>query len=133
MRFGIIALTLVCACTSSGRSPRALMPAPKVFSLALASTSSGWAARCDTGCRWREAAFTCRIACDAIVDANGLRTAQAPSVEPVAFSFRVARADSGARAEASTGTAWRALSWSCDNTPCRVRITDHGVQVPAQF
>ena len=130
MRVTLAALIVVSACASAVHQRAPVVPEPAAFSLALQATPLGWAARCDTGCRWHEAAFECPTACNAVVDAYGLRTVQSPTVGKSAFSFRVERTADGARAESDVGTAWRSLSWSCGADRCRARITGYGVDAP---
>lgn len=44
---------------------------PHPFSLVLESTAYGWAASCDSGCRWRHLGLSCNGACGVItIDAN---------------------------------------------------------------
>lgn len=100
---------------------------PADFSLVLESTPTGWAARCDSGCRWHELSFSCEGACGAIVDGNGLVTAVTPRFDSSAFRFRVERTGAEVRATARTGTAWRTLSWGCTTDRCRARVDAYGV------
>jgi hypothetical protein len=101
--------------------------APATFSLVLESKPGGWAARCDSGCRWREVSFSCERACGAIVDANGLVTLATADLDPSSFRFIVERGDGVVRATARNGTAWDNLTWSCTTDPCRVRVDAYGV------
>jgi len=118
-----VALILV-----GGSATPSKTPPPAVFSLILESTSNAWAARCDSGCRWRTLSFRCRQACGAaVVDANGVVTVAAPRPEPTAFGFIAQRTGAGVRARARTGTVWQTLSWGCTLDPCRARVDAYGV------
>jgi hypothetical protein len=100
---------------------------PAVFSIVLESTPTGWAARCDTGCRWHEAAFGCGWACGAVVDANGLVTLATPRPASTPFMFIVEKKSGGVWADSRRGTSWEKLSWSCESGSCRVRLDASGV------
>ena len=100
---------------------------PAAFSLVLESTATGWAARCDSGCRWQRLSFTCERACAAIVDANGVRAVTVAVEEDAAFRFRVERTQRGIQATSTAGTAWRTLTWHCANQSCRARVDGLGV------
>jgi hypothetical protein len=100
---------------------------PSAFSLVLESTANGWAARCDTGCRWQRLSFGCERACRAVVDANGVATVATPYLDSAAFRFIVERTDHGVRATSRAGTAWQALTWKCQLDPCRARVNTYGV------
>ena len=102
-------------------------PAPANFSLTLESTPNGWAARCDTGCAWRDVSFRCEVACGAVVDANGLVTLATGDLRPSPFRFIVERTGREIRATSSSGAAWDKLTWSCTSDPCRVRVDSYGV------
>jgi len=117
-----VALILV-----SGGAATPKTAAPTAFSLVLESAANGWAARCDSGCRWHELSFNCRQACGAIIDANGVVTLATPRPESAPFQFTVERSAAGVRATARTGTAWQTLSWDCALDPCRARVDTYGV------
>lgn len=101
------------------------------FSITLEATPHGWAAHCDSGCRWRglSLAFECATACPAIVDANGLVTTLTPRPDSTDFAFTVERTAEGVHARSRVGAAWTDLSWGCQMTPCRVQIDAMGVRV----
>ena len=126
MKTFIAGLALLAGCASMGRTHSEKQTAAS-FSVVLQPTAAGWAARCDSGCRWREASFECRTACGAIVDQNGLVTTLTPRPEPTAFSFQVERTSTGARAQSRLGTAWKTLSWDCQSAACGARIDAAGV------
>ncbi|HEV8446393.1 MAG TPA: hypothetical protein VGQ44_06225 [Gemmatimonadaceae bacterium] len=112
-------------------SAAATTRAPAAFSLVLESTPTGWAARCDSGCRWHELSFNCERACGAIVDANGVVTLATPQLDQAAFRFIVERTAAEVRATARTGTAWKTLSWGCQLDRCRARVDGYGVSLIA--
>ena len=125
MRELIATLTVLAGLSLAPRSNQVW--APVGFSIVLETTPNGWAAHCDSGCRWREASFACPGPCGAIIDANGLVTTISPRPEPTPFSFRVEHLGNGARAESRNGTLWKTLSWDCPTAPCRVRVDGAGV------
>lgn len=101
------------------------------FAVEVETLPNGWAARCDSGCNWRELAFRCASACDAILDADGLVTVAMPR-SPSAFRFILVRTSDGIEAHSRGGTAWSRLAWSCSSTapgttPCRAVVTGNGV------
>ena len=100
---------------------------PAAFSLMLESTVTGWAARCDSGCRWEQFSLKCAHACSAFIDATGVNTVATPRFDSSAFRFRVERTTAGVRATAQTGTAWQALAWTCRLNPCRAHVDAYGV------
>jgi len=101
--------------------------APANFSVLITATPTGWAARCDSGCHWKEVSFSCPNACPAIVDANGLVTLASPRPDPTPFSIVLHHDRYGAKAESRAGTAWSTLSWDCGESPCQVRVDAFGV------
>lgn len=109
-------------------SVRTATPSPiPSFSLVLESSTTGWAARCESGCAWQRLSFGCERACAAIIDANGVATVGAQRLDSAAFRFRAERTPSGIRATSKGGTAWEKLGWSCRLNPCRARIDASGV------
>ena len=111
----------------AGTATTATRPTAQSFSIVLESKPTGWAARCDSGCRWQQLSFGCENACGAIIDANGVVTLASPPLDSAAFRFRVERTPTGVRATAQTGTAWQTLNWSCRLDPCRARVDASGV------
>lgn len=97
------------------------------FRIALERTSTGWAARCDSGCAWQSVTYTCRSSCAIVIDEFGVRGAPGKPSEGAAFSFRLAPEAKGWRATDATGTAWRELAKGCALLPCRAVIDEHGV------
>jgi len=110
-------------------SAAATTRAPVNFSLVLESTPTGWSARCDSGCRWRELSFKCERACKAIVDANGVAPVTATQLASATFQFVVERTTAQVRATARTGTAWTTLGWGCQLDRCRARVDAYGVSL----
>jgi hypothetical protein len=121
-----VALASIALVAGLGAAPAP--PAPAAFSLLLESSADGaWAARCDSGCRWRELSFRCERACGAVIDANGLVTLATAGIDSSSFRFIVERSADEVRATARNGTAWQTLTWSCTLDPCRVRVDAFGV------
>jgi hypothetical protein len=127
MKSMVIAAAFVAFAGLSVPKPVHRSAEPVVFSILLTTTPTGWAAKCDTGCRWKELAFSCRSACPAIVDANGVVTLASPRPEPTPFSFTLRHEHNGAEATSRGGTAWKTLTWDCRESPCQVRLTETGV------
>lgn len=122
----VIAILSTVALTGS-TPPGAPPPLPSHFQIQLAHTLHGWAARCEKGCHWKSAAFTCPRDCAAIVDANGLVTAATPREEATPFSFTVEWAGSGWTARSTAGASWATLAWGCSAPGCAAQIDDAGV------
>jgi hypothetical protein len=119
-------LTTIAVMVSTQARPSPKTP-PPAFSLVLESTANGWAARCDTGCRWQRLSFGCERACRAIIDANGVVTAATPYLDSTTFRFIVERTARGVRATSRSGAVWQALTWTCELDPCRARVNTYGV------
>jgi hypothetical protein len=128
MRLALAALLLVAGCVSG---KQALRPAPitSSFSVLVERIPNGWAARCDSGCRWSGASlsFACRQDCAAVIDANGLVTVLTPRTEPSAFSIRLEPTAKGVAAEGRAGTTWKTLTWECASSSCPVRLDANGM------
>jgi hypothetical protein len=97
------------------------------FSLVITTIPTGWAAHCDSGCRWQEVAYSCPGNCKAVFDANGVSTPRARRADASGFAFELQRVDGETRARSLAGTAWKALSWGCPTDTCRARIDANGV------
>ena len=98
------------------------------FSVSVEATPTGWSARCDSGCTWKELAFECPTACDALMDSNGLVTAATLPQRTASFTFFLTRTRTGFAAHARRGTTWSRLGWSCAPlNSCRVSIDAQGV------
>ena len=110
--------------------PSATQSSVANFSVTIEVTPTGWAARCDSGCAWRELAFECRVACDAIIDSNGLVTAATLRPSTASFRMVLVRGPRGIVAHSRQGTAWSQLGWSCENTGCSAEVTGYGVSGP---
>lgn len=100
---------------------------PSGFRLRLEHTPNGWSARCDSGCNWQSASFTCRIECAALIDQNGVVTAATPRPEPTSFSFTVEWTGRGWTALGRTGTMWTSIGWACREAACQARVDASGV------
>lgn len=100
------------------------------FSVVVETTSTGWLARCDSGCTWREVSFACATACDAILGSTGLFSTATLPPRPTSFLFVLTRTRTGICAEARQGTLWSRLSWSCGaaTNSCRVAVDASGVR-----
>ena len=88
--------------------------------------TQGWAATCETGCRWKTATLDCR-GCEVRIDAGGISLATAPAERTERFAFVLHDDASGWGARALHGTSWNALSWECRTVVCRARIDETGV------
>jgi hypothetical protein len=95
--------------------------------MVVESTPTGWAARCDKGCRWRELSFGCERACNAVIDANGIVTLATLRPDSAAFGFVVEHTPTGVRATTRGGTIWQGLGWDCGADSCRARVDEYGV------
>ena len=111
---------------SSGSFAQAAVT-PAAFAIELTSTPTGWSARCDSGCTWRNASFDCARVCSAVVDANGLTTRAELRTDSASFMSFVERTGSGVRAISRKGTAWSTLTWSCLLANCRAHVDGFGV------
>ena len=123
---------LIAVVAMFGAAGHAIAPAsdaapPSGFSVVLEHIPNGWAARCESGCRWGEVAFTCASSCGAIVDANGLVTLASARPDSTAFAFVVEWRGDAIVARARSGTAWTTLRWACGQAPCRARVNEAGV------
>jgi len=127
MKSMLVAVAIVALAGMSATKPAGRPAEPVAFSIVLTTTPTGWAAKCDAGCRWKELGFSCATACPAIVDANGVVTLASPRPEPTAFSFTVRHDHNGAQATSRGGTVWTTLGWDCRQSPCEVRVTETGV------
>jgi hypothetical protein len=100
---------------------------PVNFSIVVTTTVNGWAATCDSGCRWKGLSFACASACPAIIDANGLVTLASIRSDSTPFSIVLHHDFHGAQATSRGGTAWTRLAWDCQSFPCRARVDRLGV------
>lgn len=100
---------------------------PASFRIALERTSTGWVARCDSGCAWSAVSYTCRSSCAIVIDEFGVRGVPGKPSEGAAFSFRLEPEPKGWRATEAAGTAWREHAKGCASLPCRAVIDEKGV------
>ena len=126
MRLALLGLALVAACFSA-KQPVRPAPIANSFSLVVQRIPNGWAAQCDSGCRWKDVSFACARDCAAIVDANGLVTVLTPRTEPTAFSIRLEPTANGVAAESRAGTSWKTLTWECVSSSCPIRLDANGM------
>ena len=123
--FALMGVVLVAGCHNSTRTAVSAIP-ERHFSLILEHSPSGWAARCEAGCRWKEVAMTCN-GCTVRLDVAGIYQLQAPHNESDGFEFTVSRTRDGLAAQAVAGARWKTLTWNCAQGACRARIDDAGV------
>ena len=122
----VIMSVVLTACHPSTPAPVAVA-AERHFSLVVEhSQSSGWAARCDEGCRWKKVAMACG-GCDVRLDIAGISGVQAPQDKVDGFELIVSRTRDGIAARSVSGAKWKALSWKCEQATCTARIDESGV------
>ena len=119
---GLAALTLGAPVT-----PRPQQPTISSFNLTIQTTPTGWAAVCKAGCQWTRVTLACDRICDAAISAEGIARPSAVPAAASTFRFVVQHTESGVRAVAQTGTAWKTLSWSCGLPNCGATVTQYGV------
>jgi len=123
--FALIGLALVAGCHRPASTAAIAVPESH-FSLVLEHSSSGWAARCETGCRWKEVTMTCG-GCTVRLDVAGISELRAMHTKADGFEFTVSRTSDGLKADAITGARWKSLAWNCEEGTCRARIDETGV------
>ena len=121
----LIGVVLTGGCHRSAPTPITAVPESH-FSLILEHSSSGWAARCEAGCRWKEVTMNCG-GCTVRLDIAGISQLGAAQDKPNGFEFTVSRTSKGVMAKAVTGARWKSLSWNCEDGTCRARIDESGV------
>jgi hypothetical protein len=125
-----IALLFAAGCSAVTRraesTPRG---APSSFSMVITSTTTGWAAHCDTGCRWSDVSYECPGQCAAVFDATGVATPGATQTDTSVFAFTIERTEQGNLATAQNGAAWQQLTWGCGAAECRARVSTDGVRL----
>jgi hypothetical protein len=120
----IVAVALVAACH---RAP-AIAPAPvNHFAIVLEQSATGWTARCEAGCMWKEVTETC-TGCDIRVDATGISRGYPARAGTQGFEFVVSHERNGWTARAVRGMSWVNLSWTCPASSCRARVDETGVR-----
>ena len=96
------------------------------FSLVVEHSPSGWAARCNEGCRWKEVKMSCG-GCDVRLDVAGISRVDAAQEKVAGFEFVVSRTIEGITARSVAGVRWKSLSRKCDQGTCTARIDETGV------
>ena len=104
---------------------------PDSFSLILERDGTEWSATCESGCAW-EAVGSKRpriFGTSIVIDSYGVAGLLGSPHDDAAFAFKVAADGSdGWKAEGLNGTAWIKLTYGCEDSPCRARITEKGVE-----
>jgi len=101
------------------------------FAIVLGQTGGRWTAECETGCTWTKLAIDCGRNCTPVIDQHGVYRSARGDRQASTFAFTVRTAGNGVAATTLQGTAWRALSGTCGDRGCQVRITERGIEVPA--
>jgi hypothetical protein len=123
--FALVGFALVSGCHRPVSTAAIAVPESH-FSLLLEHSSSGWAARCEAGCRWNEVTMTCS-GCTVRLDVAGISEVRATHIKADGFEFTVSRTSDGLAADAITGARWKSLTWNCEEGTCRARIDETGV------
>jgi hypothetical protein len=124
---GIIAALALSACHSGTPRMSAARPAPLThFSLIVEHSQRGWAAHCETGCRWTELTMDC-AGCAVRVSLAGVSPARNTEEDPAGFAFTLQGTPTDWAASGVRGVAWRSLTWQCEALVCRARIDETGV------
>ena len=97
------------------------------FRLVVERSDSGFVARCEAGCTWKEIAFRCAADCQVLIDANGVALNPKAKLAPSPFAFHLQPTLDGWTAKSVTGTAWITLSYGCATFVCRARVNEFGV------
>lgn len=104
---------------------------PDSFSLILERNGTEWSATCESGCEWgavssrRPRLFGTSI----VIDSYGVAGLLGSPHDDASFAFNVsADGSDGWKAEGLKGTAWIKLTYGCEDSPCRARVTDAGVE-----
>jgi hypothetical protein len=121
----LVSLALLASQAPSVRAQSAT-PLPH-FSITVESRPTGWAARCDSGCKWTQLSFECARGCGAVIDASGASPIGASRPDSAAFAFTVQHDTAGVRARSRAGTAWKTLTWDCGANSCAAHVDEFGV------
>ena len=121
----LVGAVLTAACHRPMPSPVSAVP-ENHFSMILEHSSSGWAARCEAGCRWKEVTMDCG-GCTVRLDVAGISEVRAAHDKANGFEFTVSRTSEGLAAEAVAGARWKTFTWDCEQGTCRARIDETGV------
>lgn len=122
-----VALVIGAACQRPSTVATASTIPLNPFSLVVEHSGTGWQARCESGCSWMNVSMAC-AGCSVQIDANGIIRADRVKAAPTGFAF-VLVDDGGGKwsARGVQGVAWKKVSWSCNNAPCRGRLDETGV------
>jgi hypothetical protein len=126
LAFVLIGVALTASCHRPASIVTVAVPESH-FSLVLEHSSSGWAAQCKAGCRWKEVTMTCG-GCTIRLDVAGISELRATHRKADGFEFTVSRTSEGLAAEAVAGARWTSLTWGCKEGTCRARIDETGVR-----
>ena len=97
------------------------------FAIVLLRSSSGWSARCLTGCSWREVTTICD-SCEVRIDDSGIGPAKTREGTS-GFAFTLRASGGGWEARSLSGTHWTGLGYTCGPfRECRARINQSGVR-----
>ena len=110
----------------------AAAPAPSAsFSLILERDGTEWRAKCESGCAW-ESLMSSRwrlLGTTVVIDSRGVAGLLGSPHDDATFAFKVsADGENGWKADGLKGTAWTKLTYGCEDSPCRARITEKGVE-----
>ncbi len=126
-RWAAAGVSLAMLATLSAAAPAQ----PDSFSLILERDGTAWSATCESGCAWgavasrRPRIFGTSI----VIDSYGVAGLLGSPHDSAVFAFKVsADGDNGWKAEGLKGTAWIKLTYGCENSPCRARVTERGVE-----
>ena len=123
--FVMIGIALSAGCHRPASTAAVSVPESH-FSLVLEHSSSGWAARCEAGCHWKEVTMECG-GCTVRLDVAGISQLKAAHNNSGGFEFTISRTSKGLVAEAIAGARWKSLTWNCTEGTCRARIDETGV------
>ena len=126
--FALVSLGIVVSmgCHRVSQAPKSAEVDNGNFALVLERSSSGWAARCEFGCRWKEVKMTCEN-CSVRLDVAGISAPDIVHEVVTGFAFVVSNTDSGWQARGLSGVTWKELAWGCEGGSCRARIDQAGV------
>jgi hypothetical protein len=97
------------------------------FSVVIEHSSAGWQVQCESGCEWMKVSMSC-AGCSVQLDATGIVRAVRARAAPIGFAFVLIDDGVGKwTARGIQGTAWKKLTWTCNNALCRARLDTEGV------
>jgi hypothetical protein len=123
--FALIGIILI-GCHGAAPTRAAAVPERHFSVVVQHSPSSGWAARCEEGCRWKEVKMSCG-GCDVRLDVAGISRVDAAQDKVGGFEFIVSRTIEGIAARSVSGVRWKSLSSKCEQGACTARIDESGV------